>query len=69
MCPLTCDEGLPAVIHSPVSEVCPRPIRLEEPPLMIALLLLLALPWVPIGLGLWVGAELLGAGGVGAFGD
>ena len=28
-----------------------------------------ALPWLPIGLGLWVLAELLGAGGVGALGD
>lgn len=50
---------------------------------MIALLLFLALlafilaclprfnvaPWVPIGLALWVGAELLGAGGIGALGD
>jgi len=50
---------------------------------MIALLLLLALlafalacipraaglPWLPVRLGLWVLAELLGAGGVGALGD
>jgi len=50
---------------------------------MIALLLFLALlafvlacvpraaglPWLPVGLGLWVPAELLGAGGVGALGD
>jgi hypothetical protein len=50
---------------------------------MTALLLFLALlafvlacipraagfPWLPIGLGLWVLAELLGAGGLGALGD